>query len=130
MAGHYRQLIAWRKGIDFVDLIYDATATFPKEERFGIISQLQRAAVSIPSNIAEGQAHTSRKDFIRCLRLARGSLAEVETQLTISARRRYLSSEKERHLLSRADELNRILGGLIASLKKKTEEAEEEKKFE
>lgn len=124
MAGHYRQLIAWNKGIDFVDLIYDGTATFPKEERFGIVSQLQRAAVSIPSNIAEGQAHTSRKDFIRFLRLSRGSLAEVETQLIISTRRRYISPEKERQLLARADELNRILGGLIASLQKKSEPTE------
>ena len=121
MAGHYRQLIAWQRGIDFVDLIYDATTAFPKEERFGIVSQLQRAAVSIPSNIAEGQAHTSRKDFIRFLRIARGSLAEVETQLIISARRGYLAPERERALLSRADELNRIVGGLIASLKRKTE---------
>src|SRR4051812_14873744 len=113
MAGHYRQLIAWQRGVDFVDLVYDATAGFSKEERYGISSQLQRAAVSIPSNIAEGQAHTSRKNFIRYLRLARGSLAEVETQLIIASRRRFISPEKERYLLARADELNRILGGLI-----------------
>ena len=125
MAGHYRQLIAWQRGIEFVDLIYDATAVFPKEEKFGIVSQLQRAAVSIPSNIAEGQAHTSRKDFIRFLRTARGSLAEVETQLIISMRRKYLTAEKERQLLSRADELNRILAGLIASSKEKAEEAQQ-----
>ncbi len=125
MAGHYRQLIAWQRGIDFVDLIYHVTALFPDDEKFGIVSQLRRAAVSIPSNIAEGQARTSRKDFVRCLRLARGSLAEVETQLIISRRRGFISEEVERGSLSRADEISRILGGLIASLKKKTEQPEE-----
>ncbi len=122
MAGHYRQLIAWQKAVDFTDLIYDLTRTLPKDELFGITSQLRRAAVSVPSNIAEGQARRSRKDFIRFLRTARGSLAEVETQLVISNRRAYVSVEKLNACLALTDELNRIMGGLIASLKQKSAE--------
>ncbi len=76
MAGHFKQLTVWRKSIDFADVVYTETEDFPKHEQYGLCSQMRRAAVSIGSNIAEGQAHHSHKDFIRFLRIARGSIAE------------------------------------------------------
>jgi four helix bundle protein len=85
---------------------------------YGLTSQLRRAAVSIPSNIAEGQAHYTNPDFVRFLRHARGSLAEIETQVLIAKDRGYFSSIIAEELISRADELGRVLSGLINSLKK------------
>ena len=76
----YKDLIAWQKGMELVAAIYDATDRFPSHEQFGLVSQLRRAAVSVPSNIAEGKAHYSNREFVRFLRHARGSLAEIETQ--------------------------------------------------
>lgn len=119
MAGHYRQLIAWQKSIDYVDSIYDATEQFPNDERFGLTSQLRRAVVSIASNIAEGQGRKSRNDFIRFLRQARGSLCEVETQLIIARRRHYISEELCNRLLAQSDELSRIISGLANALKER-----------
>ena len=116
MAGHYRQLIAWQRGVDFVDLVYDATAVFPKEERYGISSQLQRAAVSIPSNIAEGQGRHSKGEFRQFLGTARGSLLEVETQLHIAVRLGYLEDERSKATFASLKEVARILNGLIGSL--------------
>jgi four helix bundle protein len=85
----YKDLIAWQKGMELVVAIYDATETFPSQEQFGLISQLRRAAVSVPSNIAEGKAHHSNRDFVRFLRHSRGSLAEIETQVLIAQQRKY-----------------------------------------
>jgi len=112
----YRDLIAWQKGIELVAAIYHVTQTFPKEELYGLTSQLRRAAVSIPSNIAEGQGRKSKAEFRHFLHNAAGSLMEVETQLTISAVLGYLSREKEADLLNRTNELGRIINGLILSL--------------
>src|SRR5438270_4351387 len=89
----YKELIAWKKGMELVAAIYDATDQFPSDEKFGLVSQLRRAAVSVPSNIAEGKAHYSYRDFVRFLRHARGSLAEIETQVLIAQQRRYVSAE-------------------------------------
>src|SRR5574337_1314593 len=80
MAGSYRDLVAWQKGLDLVVEIYRITERFPKSEMYGLTSQLRRAAVSVPSNIAEGQAHFSKQEFRHFLRHSRGSLAELETQ--------------------------------------------------
>jgi four helix bundle protein len=117
MTQSYRQLIAWQKAMQFVREIYRATRSFPSEEVYGITSQLRRAAVSIPSNIAEGQARYSRREFYRFLTLARGSLAEIEAQIEIAASLEYLTSADVRLLLAKAGELGRILNGLIASTK-------------
>jgi len=119
MAQHYKDLIAWQKAMDLVAAIYDATDTFPKREIFSLADQMRRAAVSIPSNIAEGQAHYSNREFLHFLRYARGSLAELETQVLIADRRRYLTESQTAVLLKRADELSRILSGLISSLKQR-----------
>ena len=118
MAGHFKQLSVWRKGIDLVDAIYSATAAFPKDELYGLCSQMRRAAVSVPSNIAEGQARHSHKDFIRFLRMTRGSIAELQTQLVIAGRREYLSRDSVRRLWKEGDEVNKIVNGLIAATQK------------
>ncbi len=113
----YKDLIAWKKGMELVAMIYDATEGFPSHEQFGLVSQLRRAAVSVPSNIAEGKAHYSNRDFVRFLRHSRGSLAEIETQILIAQERKYLPDGTTAKLSQQLDELGRILSGLINSLK-------------
>jgi four helix bundle protein len=115
----YGELVVWQKSIDFVDAIYVSTETYPKYEVFGLASQMRRAAVSIASNIAEGSARHSRRDFVRFLRQSRGSLAEIETQILISMRRRYMGKELGQKLLMSAAEIGRMLTGLIDSLRAK-----------
>ena len=115
MAGSYRDLVAWRKAMILVVQIYRATRNFPKDELYGLTSQLRRAAVSVPSNIAEGQARYSRREFHHFLSNARGSLAEVETQIMLAADLGYLCSKDADTLLLKTAELGRILNGLIAS---------------
>ena len=117
MGRSYRDLIAWQKAMRFVVEIYSVTQQFPREERYGITNQLRRAAVSVPSNIAEGQARFSQKEFHHFLSQARGSLVEVETQLLIARDLKYLSNSRADVLLAGADELGRVLNGLIASTK-------------
>jgi four helix bundle protein len=117
MGRSYRELIAWQKAMKLVNEIYGVTQRFPSEERYGITNQLRRAAVSVPSNIAEGQARFSQKEFHHFLSLARGSLAEIETQLLIASDLKYIQPAKAEALLAVADELGRILNGLIASIK-------------
>jgi len=118
MGESYRDLIAWQKAIRLVTEIYEATGQFPRDELYGLSSQLRRAAVSVPSNIAKGQAWFSRKEFHHFLAPARGSLVEIETQLIISQNLGYLSSRAVELLLAQAAELGRILNGLIASIKR------------
>jgi len=113
---HYKDLIAWQKAMDLASALYDVTETFPKRETYSLTDQMRRAAVSVPSNIAEGQAHHSDREFRRFLRRSRGSLVELETQVLIARRRNYLSELQAAELLKRADEVSRILSGLISSL--------------
>ena len=113
----YRDLIAWRKAMDLVTDIYRVTRSFPRDELYGLTNQLRRAAVSVPSNIAEGQARFSRKEFHHFLSQARGSLVEIETQLLIAQNLAYLSQNQTRPLLDKAAELGKVLNGLIASIK-------------
>jgi four helix bundle protein len=116
MSGSYRDLLAWQKAIDLVEEIYSCTRTFPKEEHFGLTNQLRRAAVSVPSNIAEGKGRFTDKDFNLFLHHARGSLFEIETQLTIAKRLGYLSETAAKKIMDQAGELARILNGLIRSI--------------
>ena len=116
MAGSYRDLVAWQKGLDLVVEIYRITERFPKSEIYGLTSQLRRAAVSVPSNIAEGQAHFSRQEFRHFLRHSRGSLAELETQVLIAQKLGFLEERIAARALQKIYEVNRILAGLIASL--------------
>ncbi len=115
MAG-YRNLQVWQLAIDISLKIYQATSSFPQEERFGLSSQLRRASVSIASNIAEGHARKAQKEFRRFLHLAKGSLAEVETQLIISSKLNYLSSDVAEELFQLTEQESRMLSGLIGSL--------------
>jgi four helix bundle protein len=105
MAQHYKDLIAWQRAMELVSDIYDTTDAFPRREMYSLADQMRRAAVSIPSNIAEGQAHYSKREFLHFLRHARGSLAELETQVLIAQRRKYLNQGQADDLLNRADEL-------------------------
>ena len=113
----YRDLKVWQESLDLVVAVYATANVFPKSEAFGLVSQLQRAAVSIPSNIAEGHARDSTKDFLRFISIAMGSLAELETQLILSVRLNYLEQEKLADLMARTNEIGRMLRGLQASLR-------------
>src|ERR1700757_2166538 len=99
MGESYRDLVAWRKAMNLVTAVYEVTRSFPREELYGLTSQLRRAAVSVPSNIAEGQARFSRKEFHHFLSQARGSLVEIETQLMIARNLKYLPAVKADILL-------------------------------
>jgi four helix bundle protein len=112
----YRDLLVWKKALELTIAIYRATRSFPNEEKFGLSSQMQRAGVSVPSNIAEGQGRNSQKDFIRFLNIARGSLAELDTQTIIAKELGYLQNEQVNELSERIDELQRMLYSLINKL--------------
>lgn len=112
----YRDLKVWKKGIDLARRLYDSTRGFPQDERFGLTAQIPRAAVSVPSNIAEGQARRTSKDFIQFLYIAKGSLAELDTQLTLSQELSYIEKDSYQELLERIDALQRMLFSLISKL--------------
>jgi four helix bundle protein len=112
----YQELIGWQKSMALVGGIYRCTQSFPKEEIYGLTSQHRRAAVSIPSNIAEGQDRLSRGEFTQFLGHARGSVFEVETLLLIARDLGYLTDEATQALLKRVKEVGRILSGLLTSL--------------
>jgi four helix bundle protein len=120
---HFKDLIAWQKAMDLVATVYNVTELFPRRETYSLCDQIRRAAVSVPSNIAEGQAHFNRREFLRYLRHARGSLAEVETQFLIAEKLKYISGQQSREFSDKVDELSRILSGLVNSLKKQLQEA-------
>ncbi|HEX3870698.1 MAG TPA: four helix bundle protein [Pirellulales bacterium] len=115
----YRDLVAWQHGVDAVAAVYAITKTFPKDELYGLTNQTRRAAVSIPANIAEGHARDSTAEYLHHLAYALGSLAELETHLTIAARLEYVSTDDAAPLFCRLDELGRILRGLQKSLRAK-----------
>lgn len=115
----YRDLEVWQKGMDLVVACYEAAKNFPSDERFGLISQLQRAAVSVPANIAEGHGRTHLKEYLNHISIAYGSLMEIETHVQIAERLTYLSSESVGRLLSDTERLGRMLNGLKRSLESK-----------
>jgi four helix bundle protein len=115
--GHsYRDLVAWQKAVDLVVEVYRITRSFPKDEAYGLTSQLRRAAVSVPSNIAEGQGRLSKGEFRQFLGHARGSVLEVETQAIIAHKLGFLENAAAENVLSKSAEVNRILNGLLESL--------------
>jgi four helix bundle protein len=101
MAQHFKDLVAWQKAMDLVTEVYKLTDTFPKREVYSLTDQIRRAAVSVPSNIAAGQAHYSHRDFRRYLRHSAGSLAELETQLLLAERLGYAQLDSTQTLLQR-----------------------------
>lgn len=112
----YEELVVWQKSMNFVAAIYDATRGFPKEELYGLTSQLRRAAVSIPSNIAEGQSRRTPGEFLQSASCASGSLAECQTQIFLAERLGHLSPSDRETLILETREIGRLLGGLIRSL--------------
>jgi four helix bundle protein len=111
----FKELIGWQQAIQLVTEIYRATQSFPKHEIYGLTSQIRRAAVSIPSNIAEGQGRISRGEFKQFLGHARGSVFELESQVLITRNLTYLTDTETNSLLERITELGRILNGLLTS---------------
>jgi four helix bundle protein len=116
---HYRQLLVWQKAMDLAEQCYGATRAFPSEEKFGLVSQIRRAAVSVPANIAEGQGRSHTKEFLNHLSMARGSLLEVETLLQLSQRVGFLNQETLTSLLNLSDEVGRMITGLRHALEAK-----------
>lgn len=112
---NHKDLDVWKKSMDLVDAIYRITRSFPNEELYGLTNQMRRAVVSIPSNIAEGAARGSGKEFIQFSYVALGSLSEVETQVIIANRLRYLSNLD--NLLESIEVIRKLLNGLIYSIK-------------
>lgn len=112
----YRDLIAWQRSFDLGLGIYEVTKSFPDAERFNLVSQLRRCAISVPSNIAEGFGRGSRQDYIRFLKVARGSLYETDTQLLFAVRLGYVNDTVYDELKDQLDEAERVLAGLIRSL--------------
>jgi four helix bundle protein len=115
-ARNYRDLIAWQKSFELVLAIYQETAHFPIEERYGIVSQLRKAGVSIPSNIAEGEGRKSKGEFRYFLFVALGSLKEAETQILISEALGYFGPNQAAKLMAIAAEVGRLINGLSKSL--------------
>ena len=116
---HYRDLLVWQKALVLVEHVYSASRAWPNDERFGLISQVRRAAVSVPSNTAEGCSRRSTGSFLQFLSISRGSLAEVETQLILAERLGYLDPTNLTTLLSSADEISRMLASLIGKLEER-----------
>jgi four helix bundle protein len=113
----YRDLIAWQKAMDLVEQVYKITKEFPKDEMYGLVSQMRRAAVSVPSNIAEGQCRSS-KEFVHFLMIAHGSLSEVETQMAIASRLGYVQPAQVEHFAESASEVGRLIHGLSRSIER------------
>ncbi|WP_242467725.1 four helix bundle protein [Thiocapsa imhoffii] len=113
----YRDLIVWQKSMDLVERVYRMTGVFPKEEMYGLSSQVRRAAVSIPSNIAEGQARKSTAEFLNFLSIAQGSRAEVETQTLIAQRLGYVTPSQITEIISLLEEISKMINTLRAKLK-------------
>lgn len=107
----HENLEVWKKAIDFIVLIYRLTDDFPKEERFGLVSQIRRAVVNIAAKIADGAARSDRRDKLYCINLAQSSTSEVETELVVSVRLGYLSKEDFEMLMSKAEELGKMMYG-------------------
>src|SRR5437667_12762266 len=117
----YRDLLVWQDSMDLVVAIYRITATFPKEERYSLVDQLRRAAVSVPSNITEGHGRSRTGDYLRHLSVAVGSLSEVETQVQISRRLEYIAEDDQSRLLDSCNAIAKMLGGLFRSLRQRLE---------
>jgi len=116
----YRELIAWQKAMDLVEMVYRMTDGFPRKEVYGLTSQMRRAVVSIPSNIAEGQGRSTTRDFLNFLSIATGSLKEVETQILISQHLGYLNEPQTPQLLELTTEVGRVISGLTNSLRRRS----------
>ncbi len=118
----YRELDLWQKAVDMVVMVYELTRELPAEEKYGLMSQMQRSAVSVPANIAEGYGRVHRGDYVHHLSIARGSLAELETHVTIAVRLDFLPREKATMLWNMMQDVGKMLSRLIRSLQRKSGE--------
>jgi four helix bundle protein len=116
----HKRLAVWNKALELVLTIYTLTAKFPHSEKFGLASQMQRAAVSIPSNIAEGRSRKSTNDYVHFLHIALGSAAELETQLEITFKLQYLDATEFQNALQSLLEVRKMLAGMLVALKKRS----------
>lgn len=112
----YRDLIVWQKSMDLVNKIYSITQSFPKEEMYGVTSQMRRAGISVPANIAEGQARNSKGEFRQFLGIAQGSLAELETLILICQNLGYIQPNNAEELLDNCEEIAKLSAALKRSL--------------
>jgi len=119
MSASFKDLRVWQEAMKFAVEVYRTTAQFPRRELYGLSNQLRRAAVSIPSNIAEGKGHRSDREFGDFLLHARGSLLEVQTQIMIAQELQYISGEESKRILASSDAIGRSLNSLINSLREK-----------
>lgn len=115
----HKKLNLWSNAVDLAQQIYKVTERFPSNEQFGLTSQVRRAAVSIPSNIAEGAARQTKKEFLNFLHIAKGSLSELDTQLEIARRLEYLDQARWEALDERLEQIDRMLSGLVRSLRRR-----------
>ena len=113
---NFEKLDVWNAAIDFADAVYQITKPFPSDERFGLTSQMRRAAVSVSANIAEGSGRSSKRDFSRFIEIAFGSLMETISHLTVAKRQGFVTVENHRLLYDRAERVGRMLSGLRRSL--------------
>ena len=121
-AGTYKRLSVWQKACDLVVDVYQATRSFPDDERFGLVSQMRRTAVSVPANLAEGSSRSSIKDYLRFVEIATGSLYELRTYIELAARLQYLTREQADAVDAAADEIAAMLYSLVGSLKRKAQQ--------
>lgn len=113
----YRDLLVWQKAMSLVTAVYRCAGQFPKAEIYGLVSQIQRCAVSIPSNIAEGYGRRSTGDYLRFLQIAMGSVFELQTQLEIAANLEYFARDRFSEIYEQSREVERMLSSLISKLK-------------
>ena len=111
----YKELMVWQKSMDLVCAVYTCTKSFPKEELYGLTSQIRRASVSIPSNIAEGASRAGSKEFMQFLHIARGSASELETQLLLAERIGYLPTNN--NIFANVTSVKQLINGLIRSIR-------------
>jgi carbamoyl-phosphate synthase large subunit len=116
MGKSFHELRVWQLSMDLVEWVYKLTSEFPRREMYGLPSQMRRAAVSIPSNIAEGQARQSQKEFLRFISTAKGSLAELETQTHLAKRLHYITEDAQLRTVAACDDIGRLLSGLHAAI--------------
>ena len=119
MLKNFKDLNVWQKSYNICIELYKLTRSFPNEEKFGLTSQMRRAAISVPSNIAEGYGRKTIPDYVRCLYIAYGSICELETQTLLSGDLQYLNNEDQVVLLDKIKEVERMLMALIKSLENK-----------
>ena len=116
---NHRDLVAWQEAMDLAMFVYDCTLNWPSEEKYGLVVQSRRSAVSIPSNIAEGNGRSTTKDYLRFVSIAHGSLMELDTQLIIANRRGYIDDDQMSQAEDKIAKVGRLIGGLTKSLKSK-----------